>query len=572
MSHWPWSLLGIERTSDTGEIRRAYAARLKELNLDQEVQAYAELRSARDSALSLAASAEQDDDLGLGGWHDEDGDWDEDDAFPDRPVTTDAEDDAEEDVDEWAIPSVDRIGPLGEQPDRSRNQADPDDDQWTTPSADTPDDPAGDDIDESADDPVTAETPPASWDIFFQALFPNGQHSDEGMDGETYAAAAAAFDSILAETEESDITRQATIESNIADALARAWPRSGPFVMQADEMFHWDREQGALHERPSVAFLNARIQGMRIYEALQQESHPYHKEWVELTRNGKPTLAERLRIQRPRVQKLIVTIREKYPELEHFLDDYRVNYWEGSAGGEGDGKSFGFGIVFWIVAIVMLARCASFADRNSDPPIPEIDVSMQQSSAQLDEDIKHSFGADYTVAQMTQSDVKFMADFLARSRSLDPTDDRQSLVRQRMVAARETADFETLVRIQEQRAAWLSSVQGQDAEICWPILDSSFRPTTAGSLGEPDEGERKLARDLLEKGLLSNTVTTEDRRLPLPDWLVSDARKASGLSEEAFQRSLTNPEGANRCLVVQSLLKNALKAPGRVPIETLRGL
>ena len=34
MSGFPWNVLGIGETSDKGEIRRAYSARLKALDLD----------------------------------------------------------------------------------------------------------------------------------------------------------------------------------------------------------------------------------------------------------------------------------------------------------------------------------------------------------------------------------------------------------------------------------------------------------------------------------------------------------------------------------------------------------
>ena len=55
MSAWPWSVLGIAATRDTGAVRKAYADALRALDLDKEVRAYAELRQARDEALWLAS-------------------------------------------------------------------------------------------------------------------------------------------------------------------------------------------------------------------------------------------------------------------------------------------------------------------------------------------------------------------------------------------------------------------------------------------------------------------------------------------------------------------------------------
>jgi hypothetical protein len=53
---WIWERLGIEATVDVGEIRRAYAARLKAIDTESEADAFIALRHARDEALALAAA------------------------------------------------------------------------------------------------------------------------------------------------------------------------------------------------------------------------------------------------------------------------------------------------------------------------------------------------------------------------------------------------------------------------------------------------------------------------------------------------------------------------------------
>ena len=49
--HWPWDVLGIDRTADKAAIRSAYAVRLKPMDVDADIQGFSALRSARDQAL-----------------------------------------------------------------------------------------------------------------------------------------------------------------------------------------------------------------------------------------------------------------------------------------------------------------------------------------------------------------------------------------------------------------------------------------------------------------------------------------------------------------------------------------
>ncbi|OYZ36689.1 MAG: hypothetical protein B7Y31_10020, partial [Novosphingobium sp. 16-62-11] len=49
-----WRILGIAKTPELGAIRRAYAERLKAMDIDKDVDGYARLREARDAALRWA--------------------------------------------------------------------------------------------------------------------------------------------------------------------------------------------------------------------------------------------------------------------------------------------------------------------------------------------------------------------------------------------------------------------------------------------------------------------------------------------------------------------------------------
>lgn len=62
---WPWSRLGVALTADAGQIRAAYAERLKAIDIDADPAHYQALRDARDAALDRVRGLADDDDFGV---------------------------------------------------------------------------------------------------------------------------------------------------------------------------------------------------------------------------------------------------------------------------------------------------------------------------------------------------------------------------------------------------------------------------------------------------------------------------------------------------------------------------
>ena len=543
MSGFPWNVLDIGETSDKGAIRRAYSARLKELDLDKQIAEYAQLREARDEALWLAANPPQEDDgFGLGSFDDDDfGD------FDDAPVLTtyDGEDDFE-----WEI----RDGELA------------DDGYGGDLSLDTQ---------PGEQDPFLSrrEEPelPDGWAELAALVFPGGMQSDEAFTPQEADEADAALDRLIAWAEEGDLERETALDHNLAEMLAGGWPRSAPVVDKANTAFHWLGEAGGLDERPALQFLNARTEGMRFHDAVEQEGHPLHAAWHELQQPGKVSVIGRVKGNRSDIERLLQTIRGRFPELESLLDAQRVQSWETPAT---DVVSWAVQRLFIAFVLVQIVRLVFFTEAV-EPDTTEAETRAELKLEGLDIYSDQVFGKDYNYADVMRADAAFGLRFATHLAPLGEEaatfDQPYTLVRNAILLSRNEADFDTLVAIQKVRLSWLDAAQ-DDNEKCMRILDGSFEGGGPKLDGEQRAAEQALSRNLLEKSLLSDGKRRETTSTEIPGWLVERSMNETGLSDAVFTAALQNPEHAERCSVQTALVRGMLEAPAKVPIETLRGM
>ena len=543
MSGFPWNVLNIGETSDKGAIRRAYSARLKELDLDKQIAEYAQLREARDEALWLAANPPQDDDdFGLGSLDDDDfGD------FEDAPVpaTYDGDDDFD-----WEI----REGELA-------------------------DDGYGGDLSLGTRpgelDPFLArrEEPelPDGWAELAALVFPGGMQSNEPFTPQEADEADAALDRLIAWAEEGDLERETALDHNLAEMLAGGWPRSAPVVDKANTAFHWLGEAGGLDERPALQFLNARTEGMRFHDAVEQEGHPLHAAWHELQQPGKVSVIGRVKGNRSDIERLLQTIRGRFPELESLLDAQRVQSWETPAT---DVVSWAVQRLFIAFVLVQIVRLVFFTEAV-EPDTTEAETRAELKLEGLDIYSDQVFGKDYNYADVMRADAAFGLRFATHLAPLGEEaatfDQPYTLVRNAILLSRDEADFDTLVAIQKVRLSWLDAAQ-DDNEKCMRILDGSFEGGGPKLDGEQRAAEQALSRNLLEKSLLSDGKRRETTSTEIPGWLVERSMNETGLSDAVFTAALQNPEHAERCSVQTALVRGMLEAPAKVPIETLRGM
>lgn len=530
---FPWNRLGIDATSDTAAIRKAYADVLRATNVDEDIAGYAELRRARDHALWLAAHsarAEEDDrdDLGLG---DLDDDWDEDADY------------------EWDdSPAGYHPDPLGQAP-----------------------------APELTESQLRAQ---AAWQALLGVLYPDGAASDEAVTLEQLDEARAALDVLIARAEEADLVEHDALDDGLAELFSRTWPRSAPFVEQANAAFGWLDEAGVLDERPALRFLNQRLKGMRFHEKVQTADHPLNKAWIELSRPGRAGVLDRLRVKRLEVHKLLQGIRQRYPELETYLDPERVASWDKGAVLEGKPGGFGPAAARWIVILVLvgaalaqLGSSLTHSDDDQGAPSPDV-VAEALRVAQSDIAMADIFGKGTTMAAVSAADPA-LADELAPLAGLRGNKAGPAIlayVRVKALASANAADAANLAVRLDLRSLWMQAAQAQSDAACRKVMTGDFTDLDLALTDKQRDLERALLKQLLDAKLLGAEIKGGEYRYNIPGWLVGDTMKRSGLSQEKLVAALTDPDHPDRCKAEAALIEAVRAAPGKVPPDVLKGV
>jgi hypothetical protein len=540
---FPWNRLGIDETGDSGAIRKAYADALRAMNVDEDVAGYAELRRARDHALWLAAehrrtveAGEKDgDEFGLGGLDDDDaaqGDaaendwldavWDEDDAAWDE-------------------------GPPGYRPAAA----------------------PGPEV--SA---AQAEAQ-AAWAALLAMLYPDGKPCEGAMTLAQMDEGLAALGTLLARAEAADVTEHDALDSALAELFARTWPRSAPFVEPAAEAFHWLDEAGSLEERPALRFLNERLRGMRFHAKVQEPDHPLHAAWVQLSQPGRARFADRLRVKRLDVYKLLTGIRRNFPELEQHLDPQRVASWDAKWPAEGAPGLVPRIIrgVFIVLLVVGFPRLiGNILEPGEDPgDPPRVGVERRLTEAELDTSVHNIFGTGITMASVRAQDPKLAREVEIAANKPEIIAPRD-YVRMQALASAEVAPRAALVTRAELKAIWLTAALAQGGEVCRKLIAGKLGEAALDLSFEDRVREQGLLRKLLSAKVLSHRPTGGEVRYAVPGWLVEDARRRSGLALERLKAALGDPDSSDRCKAEAGLVAAAAAAPGKVPDEVLKGL
>jgi hypothetical protein len=584
--------LGLRAGADVAAIRKAYAALYKAMDPDADPEGYARLRQARDVALRAAKSASA--------------------TPPPEPVEAPepADEAAALPAEPWlygaptvAHPQAADLPLLNAGQVPRSEPAPPAPQPIEAPAA------SAAALRALAGPPLLESAEPLRADVGYLAhpdhdlarLLHDPEAALGPLDDAGEALAQRCLRALLAEAAMADLTRHARIEDWLADLLAETWPRSAPLLRPTAEAFGWENERGQITERPSIAWLNARLRGLRFQDKVTEPDHPLHKAWAELTRPGSATIFDKLRIKRADVNQLLEGVRKHFPELEHHFPRERVVSWgDGAGGGRGGGgqgfgvfRIFGTGFTFnagYAISIfvglqILMAVLRSVSPdpvRSHDPLFgpPAITAPADPTYAPLrDKAVEEVFGKGKTIGWLRENQSSLATAFeshIESARSAGRRDetgiiaDPLEYVRRRVYFDGRKADLATLREMTKVRLALYEVARKEDPDVCTHFLETA--DLTSIPVPEPVRAqERSLAARMVEQGLLADSSDPESLRATVPGALIGQIIKATELPEARVRLVLGGKgQPAERCAVIGALLRAALAWKGKEGTDILR--
>jgi hypothetical protein len=401
------------------------------------------------------------------------------------------------------------------------------------------------------------------------------------------------------------------MEDWLADLIADTWPRSAPLLKATAGAFGWENERGQLRERRSIAWLNARLRGLRFHEKVTKPDHLLHDAWAELSRPGRANMLDRWRVYRSQVNQLLEGVRKHFPELEQHLAPDRVASWEagnskannvGNGAGRtgiwrngllvnfgflGSGFSFNFGYAFFVVVglqvLGAIIRMVPGGPVDPNPLLgpPALTAPADPHYARIrDAAISEVFGPGKTIDWLREKQASLSSEFEARLRASraqgrgEPgvVADALEFVRLRVLLDGRDAGGPFLLETMAVRLAQLDAASKQGPEFCVKVI--KMADTQELTLPDPVRAqEQALAAELVEAGLLIAPRPPAVNRADIPGALIGQVIDATGLPEKRVRQAIQNSGTlADQCKVTRALLRAALKWQGNGHLTLLRVL
>jgi hypothetical protein len=574
MSVTPWSILGIGRTADAAAIRKAYAARLKAMDVDSDVEGFAQLRQARDQAMRLARNLAAAEESAQPESDEEQGEEPEFGPSPDAPPR-------------WTYAAPQLSGDWS-RADLAARPGEPDDTTmlgrmaWAAAAAREGVSGAG--IPLTTIDPFTAPFLPGNHaaadtlglrpgetaaERLAILLDPEREIAGEPLTEAEARQATRALRKILDDAAQAQITRAQQIEDWLAEVLARGWPRSAPLLEDANAAFGWEREWAAHDARPGVAFLGARLRGYRFQQSVLQPGHRYHKAWNELVRPGR---ASRFRMLRGpaqgEVDSLLRGVRQNFPELETHFAPERVASWEG-------GNPFASGLLIFF-GVIALGIVIALANGSSSRGSLERDTLQAMQAA-----VSEAFGEGHDPSWLWDKQPELAGLLNAQARTLLENGDSEAAVVDKVVEivrgrsflnGRELAggDLDTAMHL---RLAQLRAAQNRSVAACIDVRNTGV---LHGAIPLPEDlrgQERAFAAHLAETGKLGRPKGHGERSAMVPGRLIDQVVAATRLSRDTVKQAMSGKrDDAAGCAVTIALLDRTLAWQGENRREILMTL
>lgn len=272
----PWRTLGVPRNADRRDVRRAYAAKLRQNHPDDDPEGFIRLREAYDAAITLL----------------------------DRRDHEHARQQAE-------------VGPCERLPGSGPDVA-------GDASQDAPPPPEPREQDCTDQQQIDAEVAAveARMNALAHALAGDGPRDD--------ASALAAFDALIAEPALDHIDIRGQVEHWLADLMAHNIPRSDAIMRQAIASFDWSDQADPRRQPPAVGALFARLEEWALIEAMARPGHPLHRAY-RLLSERRPLWWSRIDALSSALRRQIAEVIDladyQTPGLSHSLDADAVAWW-----------------------------------------------------------------------------------------------------------------------------------------------------------------------------------------------------------------------------------------------------
>lgn len=584
-----WTVLGMTKTPDAGAIRRAYAERLKAMDVDRDVDGYARLREARDAALRWARmQAERAEQVRDAEAHPRD--VASVDVPPDYAPAGPAPSPGESSNWLYAAPAAKgegdpslttRLGTADAAGKRDVASGFAPAQAPATQAIAVAQDPFARPVllglEPTADAVMPAWAHEEALHRLLEAEVGDAEDGLPPLEGWEEAMALGHLKAILRNAESSSVTAFDAADNWLARTLADAWPRSAPLLEPAAAVFGWESERGQVSERGAVAFLNARLRSMRFREKVQDPRHPLHKAWVELTTPAQQGSRKGWLVKRADVEKLLEGVRKNFPELEHHFDAWRVSLWEKPSGlqvGQGWWSNTRL-IIFAIILLVQVLRFA-FDDRtpSSAPELARTELSAAQTAQEqqiVARTISRVFGSEISFEGL-QSLQPDLAALLAANRTIARSQGESEeayaakvhdLVRERMYATALGDKGQLLAEVQAVRAGLLRAAQKRSPAACMAFLRTRRMDTNVIVPAAVLEAERKIAVRLLDVRKLGPPARIAPGSASVPGLLIEQVMDWTGLPGDRVRRAIGGKgSDADQCAVTIALIDATLSWKG----------
>jgi hypothetical protein len=556
-----WDRLGIAKTDDPAEIRRAYARALKAIDPEADPDSFIALRQARDWALAHAAHAL---------------------AVPEPDEEEEDEDEEEEEVgaewrDDWA--GYDEIGVAG------FGEREPGRDAGGEPLP-WPDSALLERLDALLFSPGDPAAPDEIADL---------------------------TRTILADPAIQRLEVATWIEDWMTDRIVRAMPRSDPMIEPAAEHFRWGKDKNELSRPPVVDYILQRVEDRLFESDLETNSRRYHR-LLERLRRPLPSRPNPLAAWwlGPRVEYLIAYLQTYRPTVLRGLDQDTLGYWyeqidaqsqrwtpwrwlrtgrrnvawnrglfgpsnQGDPGREEQGLGY---VGLAIVLLLSLSRLGLFGSSTppeSPPMLPHLVAAYADADADLDPIIRRASLSLAGAATLKESNPRLYDRLVQRWE--EARDAREN-----------SYAFQVAIeaKIDEAYIEWVRNGSYEEQADYWKLIADRAREARKSSAeacdsalrGEPGakmpprlelEAQALMAQALLTPAKERPTPRAASSTFAIPQRIAEDTLKRSHLAPERLKEALRDRgTAADRCAARIALIDSALAQPKAVAAPFLR--